>query len=325
VDDRASCVSTPRAQSSPAVAYWSACARAETSSVWSSIAECCESIIAAAVMLAQQSAMLDQSMLVAARAQADLYAQAGLDWARGVLTQDARSSTVDTLDEGWAQPIVGMPIERAVVAGAIADEQGKFNLNNLVEHNKSVDDVRAFRRLLILLDLPAELADAAADYIDSAASDSYYLGLPRPYRAAKVNKYATVDELYRVRGFDARVVEKLRPYVTALPPDGGHKAVNGNTASDLVLAALFDTDREKVADIIAERRAKPFDTKEALKERLRQAHLTLPIDIDVASAWFMVRVTVQQDDVRLGTEALVHRLPLDKGGATAIVWRRPRY
>jgi general secretion pathway protein K len=279
---------------------------------------------AAAMMLSQHSAMLDQTLLVSARAQADQYATAGLDWARGVLTQDARSSSVDSLNEGWAQPIVGMPIERAVVAGAIADEQGKFNLNNLVPHNRNVKAVKAFQRLLVLLDLPPELADTAADYIDSNASDSYYLGLPRPYRAAKINKYATVDELYRVRGFDARAVEKLRPYVTAIPEDAASK-VNGNTASDLVLAALYDTDREKVADIIAERRAKPFDTTHALVDRLRQAGLTTPNDVDVKSDWFTVRVTVQQDDVRLGTEALVHRQPLEKGGATTIVWRRPRY
>ena len=106
---------------------------------------------AAAMMLSQQSAMLDQTLLVASRAQADQYATAGLDWARGVLTQDARSSSVDSLREGWAQPIVGLPIERAVVAGSIADEQGKFNLNNLVEARKSDADVKVFRQLLVLV------------------------------------------------------------------------------------------------------------------------------------------------------------------------------
>jgi general secretion pathway protein K len=277
---------------------------------------------AAAMMLSQHSAMLDQTLLVSARAQSDQYATAGLDWARGVLTQDARSSTVDSLREGWAQPIVGMPIERAVVAGAITDEQGKFNLNNLVTQNKSAKDVMAFKRMLQMLDLPAELADAAADYIDPNAPDAYYLGLPRPYRSAKSNKYATVDELYRVRGFDARAVEKVRPYVTALPT-GTH--VNGNTASDVVLASLCDGDRDKVADIIAERGAKPFDSVQAIQQRLRQASLSVPNEIDVKSDWFTVRVTVQQDDVLLGTEALVKREPLANGGATTIVWRRPRY
>ena len=85
----------------------------------------------ATYMLAQQSAMLNQASLVASRAQADLYAQAGLDWARGILAQDARNSAnVDTLEEGWAQPIAGLPVERALISGSLSDEQSRFNLNN---------------------------------------------------------------------------------------------------------------------------------------------------------------------------------------------------
>lgn len=278
---------------------------------------------AAAMMLSQQSAMLDQTLLVASRAQAEQYATAGLDWARGVLTQDARQSSVDSLSEGWAQPIVGLPVERAVVAGRIADEQGKFNLNNLVAARKSEADVKTFRQLLVLLDLPPELADNAADYIDPHGSDAYYLGLPRPYRSARGHQFVTVDELYRVRGFDARVVEKLRPHVTALP-ERGHKTINGNTASEVVLAAVLNIDRSKAAAIAAERNAKPFDTKQALLERVAREGAGNTNDLDVRSDWFSVQVSVQQDDVLLGTEALVKRgSPPD--AITQLVWRRPRY
>ena len=279
---------------------------------------------AAAMMLRQQSAMLDQTLLVSSRAQADQYATAGLDWERGVLTHDARTSTTDTLREGWAQPIVGLPVERAVVAGAISDEQGKFNLNNLVAVNPSAADIKVFRQLLVNLDLDPALADAAADWINPNASDAYYLSLPRPYRSAKERGFATVDELHRVRGFDARTVAKLRPYVTALP-EQGHKPVNGNTASDIVLAALAGVERSKVAGVIADREARPFDTTNALVNRLQQEGLTVQLsEVDVASRWFSVRVSVRQDDVQLGTEALVKRAPAPDGTAS-IVWRRPVY
>jgi len=74
---------------------------------------------AATIMLAQQSAMVDQATLISSRAQADMYARAGLDWARGVVMQDTRSSNnVDSLDEAWAQPIVGLPVDRALIGGA---------------------------------------------------------------------------------------------------------------------------------------------------------------------------------------------------------------
>ena len=112
---------------------------------------------AATLMLAQQSAMLDQAMLIASRAQADQYVRAGLDWSRGVLLEDQLASgSYDSLDEGWAQPIAALPVERAVVSGSITDEQGKFNLNNLAA---SKADIEAFKRLLASQGLAPELAD----------------------------------------------------------------------------------------------------------------------------------------------------------------------
>jgi general secretion pathway protein K len=284
---------------------------------------------AAAMMLSQHSAMLDQTLLVSSRAQADQYATAGIDWARGVLAQDAQQSQVDSLAEGWAQPIVGLPIERAVVAGRISDEQGKFNLNNLVVNAKaSPADLKVLQRILRLLDLSPELADHAAEYIDPNASDAYYLSLPRPYRSAgKAQAYTTLDELYRVRGFDARIVEKLRPHVTALPrPPGGRTTINGNTASEIVLGGLLDADRAKVAPILAERATKPWIDKGVMMNRLAGIKPTSainPADLDVKSDWFSVQVSVQQDDVVLGTEALLKRVP--EKGNTTLVWRRPLY
>lgn len=277
---------------------------------------------AAAMMLAQQSAMLDQTTLVSSRAQADQYATAGLDWARGVLVQDARSSAIDALDEGWAQPIVGLPVERAVVAGAIADEQGKFNLNNLVDKGRrSEPDVQLFRNLLTGLGLSPELSEPVVEWILPGGSDAYYLSLPRPYRSAH-GPLTQVDELHRIRGFDGRAVEALRPHVTALPD---RTALNGNTVNERVLAAAFGAAPEKVAGIVAERRRKPFENKAALIDRLGQDNLVAVHDFDVKSAWFSVIVRVQQDDVLLGTEALVRREDATRGGGATVTWRRPRY
>lgn len=277
---------------------------------------------AAAMMLSQQSAMLDQTMLVSSRAQADQYATAGLDWARGVLSQDARSSSIDALDEGWAKPIVGLPVERAVVAGAIVDEQGKFNLNNMVDAGRrSEADIALFRQLLTGLALSPELAEPAVEWILPNGSDAYYLALPRPYRSAH-GPLTQVDELHRVRGFDARAIERLRPYVTALPD---RTPINANTVSERVLAAAFGVEAAKVAGIVTERDKKPFENKGAFTTRLGADMLIAVNDFDVSSGWFSVLVRVQQDDVLLGTEALVKREALSAGGATTVAWKRPRY
>lgn len=284
---------------------------------------------AASMMLAQQAAMLEQTMLVASRAQADVYAQAGLEWARGVLLQDAKTSGIDTLEEGWARPIAGMPVERAVVAGDIADEQGKFNLNNLIDREaRSEPDIKLLRQLLVLLEISPDLADAVVDWIDrnddltsgSGAENGYYLALPRPYRAANA-PMMQVDELYRVRGFDAKTIARLRPHVTAVPE---RTAINVNTASNLVVAAAFGVPLEKASELLAERRLKPFADKAAFVERAQRSGLIAVNDFDVKSGWFFVRIQVAQDEVRVATESLLKREAAPRG-TTAIIWRRPRY
>ena len=285
---------------------------------------------AASLMLSQQAAMLDQTMLVASRAQADVYAQAGLEWARGVLIEDVKTSNVDALNEGWARPIAGMPIDRAVVAGVVVDEQGKFNLNNVLDATgkRSEPDIKLLRQLLVALQLSPDLADAVVDWVDSdddltssaGAESAYYLGLPRPYRAANA-PMVQVDELYRVRGFDAAAVAKLRPYVTALPE---RTTINVNTAPDLVIAAALGVPTEKVAGILAGREKNPFGDKGTFITATQKANL---IDAngnyDVKSGWFSVRMQVTQDDVVLGSEALVRRDLAKK--TAAIIWRRPLY
>ena len=283
----------------------------------------------AALMLSQQSAMLDQVSMVTARAQADAYAQTGVDWARGILSEDARKTAIDTLDEGWAQPIAALPVERAVVSGRIEDEQGKFNLNNLA--GGAADQLAVFQGLLQRLDLPPTLADAVKDWVDAddtltgngGAENAYYLALARPYRAANA-PMVQVDELYRVRGFDAATVAKLRPYVTALPPP---TTINVNTASDLLLAALAgateSSDSTRVAALVARRAKKPFASVEDFRGAVAATLGGTAHNVyDVSSGYFSVRVQVAQDDVQIATEALLQRLP-DK--STVIIWRRPRY
>jgi general secretion pathway protein K len=284
---------------------------------------------AATLMLAQQSAMVDQAMLVASRAQADLYARAGLDWARGVLQQDARTGEkVDFPGEAWAKPIAALPVERALVSGSITDEQGKFNLNNLVRDNaRSQPDFAAFQRLLASLGLAPELAEAVLDWIDAdsdlaganGAETQYYLALRKPYRAANA-AMMQVEELYQVRGFDAATVAKLRPYVSALP---GNTPVNVNTAPNAVLLALLPDLDERIQAQSKVRDAKPLRGKDDIKRWAGRALTAAEEErLDVASGYFYVRVQVAQDDVELSTDALVAR------GAQArptLLWRRPRY
>lgn len=181
--------------------------------------------------------------------QAAAVARAGVDWVGVILSEDRRKNQVDHLGEEWATRIV-LPVERGQVAGAIYDSQARFNLNNLVRGGQvSLVDVAAFQRLLATLELPATLTDALIDWLDAdsletgadGAEDAYYLALPEAYFPAN-RALVDVAELLLVRGYDQTVLDKLAPWVCALP---NPTPVNVNTASAEVLAAMipgFDLD-----------------------------------------------------------------------------------
>lgn len=181
--------------------------------------------------------------------QAAAVARAGVDWVGVILSEDRRKNQVDHLGEEWATRIV-LPVERGQVAGAIVDSQARFNLNNLVRGGQASQvDVAAFQRLLATLELPATLTDALIDWLDTdsletgadGAEDAYYLALPEAYFPAN-RALVDVAELLLVRGYDQTVLDKLAPWVCALP---NPTPVNVNTASAEILAAVipgFDLD-----------------------------------------------------------------------------------
>jgi len=287
----------------------------------------------ATFMLSQQSAMLNQAALVASRAQADLYAQAGLDWARGVVAQDGRTGgAFDALSEPWAQPIAGLPVERALVSGNLADEQGKFNLNNVVGANKqaSANDVKILRQLFRTLDVPEDLVDAIVDWIDAdadlsggaGAEDGFYLALARPYRTAN-QPMVQVDELHRVRGFDAKMVARVKPFVTALP---GRTSVNVNTARPEVISAIApEQPTEDIRAFVEARATRPFKATNEIAERWKKIPAGAAGNVlDVRSSYFSGRILVSQDDLQLASEALIERRA-NPPGVTAIIGRRPLY
>ena len=63
--------------------------------------------------------------------QAEALAQAGVQWARAALDDDARSSSVDSLNEPWALPLPATPVGNGSIEGRIVDAQGLLNLDNL--------------------------------------------------------------------------------------------------------------------------------------------------------------------------------------------------
>jgi len=162
-------------------------------------------------------------------------------WIRLILEED--NNRFDGRTDIWAQPIPPMPVERGTLHGRIEDMQGRFNLNNLVGANGKIDAtaMQQFSRLLSILELNPDLAQAVADWIDPdavrtgpwGAEDGYYIGLDPPYLAAN-RPFGDSRELRLVRGIDQASFERLRPHITALPQS---TKINVNTATVEVLAA----------------------------------------------------------------------------------------
>ena len=278
-------------------------------------------------MAAQQSMWTQQAENLRARGQSKALTHAAIDWTRGILAEDARTTQVDHLGEPWASRLPPLPIESGSLSGAIYDQQALFNLNNLVHNgHDSEADITLFKRLLVLLKLSPDLVAPLLDRIDAdsaahtpgGAEDDYYLQMNPPYRCAN-RPLLTIEELYRVRGFTRDSIERLRPFVTALPE---YSSINVNTAPREVLMALLpDLNETDISSLTANRKSAHFKTKLDFRMRLPQAVPALSDDaFDVASHYFSAVVIARTNQVQTAYEALLAR-PLTTGWP-AIVWQR---
>jgi general secretion pathway protein K len=228
--------------------------------------------------------------------------------------RDARDSETDDLTEEWAQTIPPLPVEGGLVHVAVADAQARFNLNNLAvggEGNAVAADIGVLRNLLALHELPPDLADAVLDWVDpdsvarpNGAEDLDYLSLEPPYRAAN-RPLASVDELLRVRGFTPEIVERLRPYVIALPA-AGRVPVNVNTAPAPVLAALAGTSLAHAERIVEARRRRPFANPGEFQAAL-DGRRAAEGSYALRSGYFIVSVEARVGRTQRRTEALIER------------------
>jgi general secretion pathway protein K len=281
--------------------------------------------LAATAIMVSQSTWSRQSELTAEHVQAQILVQTGVDWCRAVLSDDRRASSVDHLGEPWALRLPPMPVENGVLEGHIEDQQGAFNLNNLVTDGKvNLAQLAYFRRLLSILGLPGTLADAVADWLDAdnepqpgdGAEDEYYLTLDPPYLAAN-RPLTDVGEIALVKGFDYNVRARLRPFVTALPR---FTAVNVNTASPEVLAALVEGMSLDSARALAAQRDRIYYRSTAdFSIALPRGLMVAPQDITVSSSYFVATLRVSMGAAEARGTALLAR---EDAGWPTIVWRK---
>jgi general secretion pathway protein K len=257
------------------------------------------------------------------RVQAVQVELAALNWALAVIEQDTRTSNgTDNLGEDWAVAVPPIPVEGGLVHGAIADAQGRFNLNNLLRGTTpSAVDMAVFRRLLTELDLDPNLTEAVIDWIDAdgtarpgGADDMDYLRLNPPYRAAN-QAFSSIEELRMVAGFDAKAVAALRPFITALPIA---TPINVNTAAVEVLSAALDLPVEQLKKLIDERRSSPVKSLSDLQTYLPSKQPVLAAGLmDFRSDFFEVEVQSSFGQLARASHAMVQR----SGEHAVVLWQ----
>jgi general secretion pathway protein K len=243
------------------------------------------------------------------------------DWAGHLLRRDAEQDTVDDLTESWNQDGVVLPIEGGRMVGAIADLQGRFNVNNLIKADGTVDEVAfaQFKRLLDAVGVAEtdRVAAAVVDWIDPdqdprqplGAEDSSYLRRDPPYRTADA-PLRWVGELRLVEGIDAPTYALLAPQLAALPRG---TAINVNTATLPVLRSLSDDGAgAALDDLLARQRDAPFAS---VPEFAAAYGRSIPngIALDVKTSYFSLSTAVVIEGI---TSTMYSVLARASGGAT---------
>lgn len=285
--------------------------------------------LGATAIMVTQSTWARQNELEADHVQAQVLIQAGVDWTRALLSDDRRASNVDTLSEPWALRLPPIPVENGSLSGQIEDQQGRFNLNNVVKAGQpNLVQLAHFQGLLSILGLsPAlasELAAALVDWIDAdsesrsdgGAEDAYYLSLQPPYLTAN-RPLIDVAELALVRGYDDSVRARLRPFVSALP---AFTAVNVNTAAPEVIAAVVTgLDLDGARALVAKRDRAYFRDRSDFLNQLPKDVTAAVEDIAFSSDYFMVQLRVNIGSAQARSTALLARTDANWPG---IVWRK---
>ena len=201
--------------------------------------------ILAATIAKRQTNTSENTGYLMRQDQSLLYAKSAEAFFSELLIQDSdNGSSIDHLQENWAKPMPAFPVEDGFISGRLLDESGKFNLNNLLKADGSVDVSarKKKKKLLQRVGLPAELSQAVIDWQDAddettgamGAESNYYQGLDPSYLASNT-KFHQVEELKLVRGFEGKNYDLIAPYVTALPEA---TKINMNTAAPLLLASI---------------------------------------------------------------------------------------
>ncbi len=252
-----------------------------------------------------------------------------LDWAGLILREDAKYSSVDTMDEPWATPLadtrLGQYVDNgradadaadAILSGNITDAQARYNLTNLCQ-NGTINpvEVAAFAQLLNNARIDPSLAQATANLMADAqqkpvASDANAQAKTGPLPM----NLTQVDDLLAVPGFTPEMLARIRDFVIFLP----HATpVNVNTAPAEVLAAISTLSISDATALVASRNTATFRNPGDFMLLMHANHLIVA-NVSVSTNYFLVNGKVRMNRAELEVQALIER----NGVNTKLIWIR---
>ncbi|ONH50607.1 HxcX atypical pseudopilin [Pseudomonas cedrina subsp. cedrina] len=259
--------------------------------------------VLAGAMLTRQSVFTRSLEAEQLRIQGQWLLQGGLEHSRQMLWDARRKDVLTRLDQPWARAQVG------AFAGRIEDEQGKFNLRNLVNRQQvDAEQLQSFERLCRLIGVDP----AVSRRISQRVIASY---VP----PARYPMLRSLDDLSGIEGLDPVVLQRMQAYISVLP---GPTWVNGNTASAEVLSAVVpQLSLAQAHGLVAERDSGQwFINRGDFVNRLRLPQVVVDaVQVGITSEWFRLQGQARREQRRVTIDALLHR-PEDR--EPRVIWSR---
>ncbi|NWA37672.1 type II secretion system minor pseudopilin GspK [Pseudomonas reactans] len=259
--------------------------------------------VLAGAMLTRQTVFTRGLEAEQLRIQGQWLLQGGLERSRQMLWDARQKDVLTRLDQPWAR------VQRGVFEGRIEDEQGKFNLRNLVNRQQvDADQLQSFERLCRLIG------------VDPAVSRRISQRVIASYEPpAKYPMLRSLDDLSGIEGLDPVVLQRMHAYISVLP---GQTWVNGNTASAEVLSAVVpQLSLSQAHGLVAERDSGQwFINRGDFVNRLRLPQVAVDsVHVGITSEWFRVQGQARREQRRVTLDALLHR-PEDR--QPRVIWSR---
>lgn len=254
-----------------------------------------------------------------------------LDWASLILREDAKHSSVDTLDEPWAAPLAETRLDQylengkadgdiadTTLAGGIEDAQARFNLNDLASMG-IVDQaaIATFARLLTHQHLPPELARSTAEHIarvtKPANKDTTVNASASLQAQSQPIALQQTEDLLSIPEWTTDSLSRIEPYVICLPV---HTPVNLNTAKAETIAAVLDISMQDANILVNSRRSASFRDLADASNRLPRPVPFSVNNADTSTRYFLLTGKVHMNRARLDMLALLERT----GATTKTLW-----